>query len=458
MTELSRENKMGTMSVGRLLFTMALPMVISMLVQALYNIVDSIFVSVYDPSLLQAISLAFPAQNLMIGVASGTAVGINALLSRSLGEGNTKRVSKSAGNGLLLSAAGSLLFVFFGIFGAEPFLRFQESDAAVVAAGRDYLFYVCTFSIVLFAQITFERLLQSTGRTVYSMISQLSGAIINIILDPILIFGYFGLPEMGIKGAAIATLIGQTVAASIGAFLHFRFNREIRISSRDFRPERNVIIRILTVAIPSILMVCIGSVMTVGMNRILDGFGTDGDAATRVFGAYFKLQSFIFMPVFGLNNGLVPIVAYNYGAGKRKRLMQALLYAAAAAVALMLIGLILMQIIPGPLLSIFNADSAMLRIGKPALRTISLSFVFAGFCIVSSSSFQALGKGFYSTLLSFARQLLVLLPAAYLLSLSRNLDAVWWSFPIAEIVSMAVAAYLFLRLYRHTIRHIPDNE
>ena len=457
MTEISRENKMGVMPVGRLLFTMAAPMVISMLVQALYNIVDSIFVSMYDPLLLQAVSLAFPAQNLMIGVASGTAVGINALLSRSLGEKNNALVSKSAGNGLLLAALGSLLFVFFGIFGAEPFLRFQETNAAVVKAGRDYLFYVCTFSVVLFAQITFERLLQSTGRTVYSMISQLSGAIVNIILDPILIFGWLGLPEMGIKGAAIATLIGQTVAASIGAFLHFRYNREIRVSLRDVRPERSVILRIVSVAVPSILMVCIGSVMTVGMNRIFDGSGADGDAATRVFGAYFKLQSFIFMPVFGLNNGLIPIIAYNYGAGKRSRLLRALLYAVLSAVALMLIGLLLMQIIPGPLLGIFSADAAMLRIGRAALRTISLSFVFAGFCIVSSSSFQALGKGFYSTLLSFARQLVVLLPVAYLLSLSGDLSIIWWSFPIAEIVSMTVAALLFLRLYHRTIKKIPDH-
>ncbi len=457
MTDI-RENKMGVMPVGRLLFSMALPMIISMLVQALYNIVDSIFVSMYNPALLSAISLAFPAQNLMIGVASGTAVGINALLSRSLGEGNTARANKSAGNGLLLVAAGCLLFVFFGLFFAEPFLRFQSSDAATVAAGREYLFYVCTFSFGLFGQILFERLLQSTGRTVYSMISQMTGAIINIILDPILIFGWLGLPAMGIKGAAIATLIGQMIAASVGAFLHFRFNREIRISPRDLAPERRIVSRIVSVAIPSILMVCIGSVMTVGMNRIFDGFGAEGLTATGVFGAYFKLQSFIFMPVFGLNNGLIPIIAYNYGAGKRSRMLLALRYAVTVAVSLMLLGLLLMQVIPGPMLRLFNADETMLGIGVPALRTISLSFIFAGFCIVASSAFQALGKGFYSTILSFARQLVVLLPAAYLLSLSGKLSAVWWSFPIAELASVSVAVVLFLRLYKTTIRNIPDNQ
>ena len=452
------ENKMGVMPVGKLLFSMALPMIISMLVQALYNIVDSIFVSMYNPALMSALSVAFPAQNLMIGVASGTAVGINALLSRSLGEKNTERANRSAGNGLLLVACGCLLFVIFGLFIARPFVRFQSSDALTVKAGSEYLFYVCTFSFGLFGQILFERLLQSTGRTVYSMISQVSGALINIILDPILIFGWLGLPAMGIKGAAIATIIGQVIAASIGAFLHFRHNREIRIGRHDLALRKEIVSRIVSVAVPSILMVCIGSIMTVGMNRILDGFGKIGSTATGVFGAYYKLQSFIFMPVFGLNNGLVPIIAYNYGAGKRSRMLLALRYAVTVAVSLMLLGLLLMQIIPGPMLRLFSADDTMLEIGIPALRIISLSFVFAGFCIVSSSSFQALGKGFYSTILSFARQLVVLLPAAYLLSLSGKLTAVWWSFPIAEIASVTVAVILFLRLYKTTIKNIPDND
>ena len=454
---MTKENKMGTMPVGRLLFGMATPIVISMLVQALYNIVDSIFVSAYDPSLLGALSLAFPAQNLMIGVATGTAVGFNAILSRSLGERNHKMVGKSAGNGIFLELCGWLLFVAFGLFGARAFLSFQSSDLATVLAGEKYLLVVCAMSIGLFGQITFERLLQSTGKSVYSMITQITGAVVNIILDPIMIFGYFGCPELGITGAAIATVIGQCIAACLGAFLHFRFNREIKMRPHDLVLDRNLTGRIIAIAVPSILVVCIGSVTNMGLNRIVDGFGADGILAIAVLGAYFKLQSFVFMPVFGLNNGLVPIIAYNYGAGNRRRMLKALRLAIYAAVALMLIGLLLMQIIPGPLLLLFNADEGLLRIGIPALRTISLSFVFAGFCIVVSSTFQALGKGSYSMLLSAARQLIVLLPAAYLLSLTGKISAVWYAFPIAEIASVSVALLLFFRIYKRILSRIPDQ-
>ena len=454
---MTKENKMGTMPVGRLLFTMATPIVISMLVQAMYNIVDSIFVSAYDPSLLGALSLAFPAQNLMIGVATGTAVGFNAILSRSLGEKNAKMVGKSAGNGIFLEFCGTLLFVIFGLFGAHAFLSVQSGDLPTVLASEKYLRIVCAMSIGLFGQITFERLLQSTGKSLYSMITQITGAVINIILDPILIFGYFGLPALGIEGAAIATVIGQCIAACVGAFFHFKVNREIKLHPRDLILDRALTGRIIAIAVPSILVVCIGSLTNMGLNRIVDGFGAEGVIAIAVLGAYFKLQSFVFMPVFGLNNGLVPIIAYNYGAGNRRRMLKAFRLAIYAAVALMVIGLLLMQIIPGQLLLLFNADEALLEIGIPALRTISLSFVFAGFCIVVSSTFQALGKGSYSMLLSAARQLIVLLPAAYLLSLSGNLGAVWYSFPIAEIASVTVALILFLRIYKRILSRIPDQ-
>ncbi len=454
---MSKENKMGTMPVGKLLFSIATPIVISMLVQAMYNIVDSIFVSAYDPALLGALSLAFPAQNLMIGVATGSAVGFNAILSRCLGEKNAKMVGKSAGNGIVLELLGTLLFVLFGLFGTRAFLSFQSSDLPTVLAGEKYLFVVCSLSIGLFGQITFERLLQSTGKSLYSMITQITGAVINIILDPILIFGYFGMPELGITGAAIATVIGQLVAACLGAFFHFRFNREIRMRARDLLLDRALTGRIIAIAVPSILVVCIGSLTNMGLNRIVDGFGAEGVVAIAVLGAYFKLQSFVFMPVFGLNNGLVPIIAYNYGAGKRRRMLKALRLAIFAAVLLMTVGLLLMQIIPGQLLLLFNADTALLEIGIPALRTISLSFLFAGFCIVVSSSFQALGKGSYAMLLSAARQLIVLLPAAYLLSLSGKLSLVWFAFPIAEIASVVVAVLLFLRVYKRILSRIPDH-
>jgi putative MATE family efflux protein len=457
MIETVKENKMGTMPIGKLLFRMAAPMILSMLVQALYNVVDSIFVSHYDPNALTALSCAFPAQNLMIGVATGVGVGINALLSRSLGERNQKRANQSAANGILLAAIGYLLFLIFGLFGTEIFLSFQTDTAAVIESGRIYLFYVCCFSFGLYGQVTVERLLQSTGKSVYSMLTQLTGALTNLILDPLLIFGIGPFPELGIAGAAIATVIGQCLAAVVGYFLHFRYNREIRMAPADFRPNRDVIGKIVSVAIPSILMICIGSIMMICLNKILGGFGEIGDTAISVFGAYFKLQSFIFMPVFGLNNGSTPILAYNYGARNRSRMMKTLKCAAISAFTLMMLGLLLMQTMPRQLLLLFGATDSMMEIGIPALRTISLNFLFAGFCIVIISCFQALGRGIYATVISFARQIIVLLPAAYLLSLSGKVSAVWFAFPIAELVSVIVSLLLFIRLYRTVIRHLPEN-
>jgi len=463
---------MGVMPIGKLIFTMSLPMVASMLVQAFYNVVDSIFVSYYDQVVsgsaeavtqvaLSAVNYSFPAQNLMIGVATGTGVGVNALLSRSLGEKNFERANKVASNGVLLAMFGYLLFLIFGLFGARWFISFQTNDAAIIEAGTAYLSTCCIFSFGIFGEIIFERLMQSTGRTIYTMFTQGLGAIINIILDPIFIFGYFGLPAMGARGAALATVTGQIAAFALGVILnHFR-NPEIRLNFRRFKPDLKIIGGIYAIGVPSMIMVGIGSITNTTINKILNGFESVakgmGETAVNVFGVYFKLQSFAFMPVFGMNNGVIPIIAYNYGAQNRKRLMKAIKLSVSTIVCVMLTALLLMQVIPDKMLGLFNANDEMLKIGIPALRTISLSFIFAGVCIGLTSVFQALGKGIYATIMSFARQLVVLIPAAYLLSLSRNVDMVWWSYPIAEIMSVAVCAVLFARLYKKIIRHLPDG-
>ena len=466
LPDIVKENKMGTMPVRRLLFTMSLPMIVSMLVQALYNIVDGVFVAAYSPDAYTALNCAFPAQNLMIGVATGTGVGLNSLLSRSLGEKNFKKANQVAENGIFLALISFVVFFLFGMFGSAPFIRFQNNDPAVVEFGRQYLTICCCVSIGVFLQITFERLMQATGKTIFTLYTQGAGAIINIILDPIFIFSKgdvfrgFEMPfgfGMGIAGAAIATVIGQCVAALIAIFCHFRFNHEIKVKVREFRPRAVIIRNIYEVGIPSILMVCIGSVMTAGINRILSGFAGIGKTAVSVFGTYFKLQSFVFMPIFGMNNGLIPILAYNYGAGKRSRMMTALRTALIAALLYMLLGLLVMQVLPGPLLKIFSASDQMLEIGIPALRTMSLSFLFAGICIVLMSCMQALGRGFYAMGISVSRQLVVLLPVAYLLSLAGEIGLIWFSFPIAEAASVIAASIFFGRLYRRIIRKIPDQ-
>lgn len=430
------ENKMGVMPVGKLLLTMSLPMMISMLVQALYNIVDSMFVAQINENALTAVSLAFPLQNLMISVGTGTGVGVNALLSRSLGEKNQKLANRTANISILLSLFNFVIFALFGIFFTRQFFLAQTDIPEIVDYGTSYLFICCILSFGSFGQIMFERLLQSTGKTLYSMISQASGAIINIILDPIMIFGLLGFPEMGVAGAALATVIGQIAAMLIGLFMNIKLNKELHFCFRYMRPRWNIIKRIYAVGLPSILMVSISSIMTFVFNKILLVFTS---TAAAVFGVYFKLQSFVFMPVFGLNNGMVPIIAYNYGARKIDRIKRTMKLSIISACVLMLVGLAVMQLIPDKLLLIFNASDAMLTIGKPALRIISLSFIFAGFGIVASSVFQALGNSIYSLLVSVTRQLVVLLPAAYLLSLSHQLDLVWLSFPIAEIASVLLS-------------------
>lgn len=451
--ENTQENKMGAMPVNRLLISMSLPMMISMLVQALYNIIDSIFVSRINENALTAVSLAFPLQSLMIAFGVGTGVGINALLSRALGEKDSEKVNKAAVNGIFLDGVNFVIFLLIGLFATTPFYLSQTGDAEIFSYGKQYLSIVCCCSLGMFTQFVFERLLQSTGKTFYTMLTQGMGALINIILDPVFIFGYFGLPAMGVAGAAIATVIGQTVAGIAAVVINLKKNTEIKLQFRGFRPDMAIIGEIYKVGVPSIIMQSIGSLMTYGMNQILLAFTS---TAATVFGVYFKLQSFVFMPIFGLNNGMVPIVAYNFGAGNKERLTRTVKLSMVYAVCLMAAGFLVFQIFPAQLFAMFDASQTMLAIGVPALRIISLSFVLAGFGIVSGSVFQALGNGVYSLIVSVARQLLVLLPVAFLLSLTGNLNAVWWAFPIAELVSFGVSVFFLIRIYRGVIRHIGE--
>ena len=454
LTSGNPENKMGVMPMNKLVLNMSLPLMASMIVQALYNIVDSIFVAKVDNNALTALSYAFPLQTLMISVAGGTGVGISAILSRALGAKDGKRVNAAATNGVFVELLSFLAFVLVGIFAVRPFYEIQTSNTAVVEYGVDYLSIVCILSLGLFMQFTFERILQATGKTFQTMITQGVGAVINIILDPILIFGYCGMPKMGVKGAALATVIGQIVAAVLAIILNLKVNKEVGFSFKGFRPNGRLIGDIYKIGVPSIVMQSIGSVMVYGMNQILNSME---ETAVTVFGVYYKLQSFVFMPVFGLNNGIVPIIAYNYGAGKRRRLVKAVKIATAYAVSIMILGFILFQTIPVPLLRLFSATDRMLELGVPALRIIGVHFLLAGFCIALGSVFQALGQAVYSLIVSVLRQLVVLLPAAYLLSLSGDANMVWWSFPIAELMSLVVTTVCFIRVYRRIIRNVPDN-
>lgn len=445
------ENKMGVMPVNKLLLTMSVPMMLSMLVQALYNIVDSIFVSRISENALTAVSLAFPIQQLMIALASGTCVGVNALLSRSLGEKNYKKVNKTAINALFLMLLNYLVFLAVGIFVAEPFYLAQTTDPEIIDFGVQYLQVVCMFSFGIFFQVAFERLLQSTGKTIYSMITQMLGAIINIILDPILIFGLLGAPRMGVAGAAIATVIGQIIAAFTAMIINYKKNHEVNLNFKGFKPSLTIIKQIYSVGIPSIIMQSIGSVMVFCMNQILIVFST---TATAVFGVYFKLQSFVFMPILGLNNGMVPIVAYNYGARKKDRLLKIVKLSMLYAVGIMCIGIVVFQLIPDKLFLLFDASDHMLSMGIPALRIISIHFPIAGICIISSSMFQALGNAVYSMINSICRQILVLIPAAWLLAQLGNVDYVWWAFPIAEVVSLIINIFFMIRINKKVISKI----
>jgi len=440
---------MGTMPENKLLISMAVPMMLSMLVQALYNVVDSIFVAKISEDALTAVSLAFPVQNLLIALGTGTGVGINALLSKSLGEKNQTLANKVAHNGILLMLFSAVACALFGLFGSRWFFTTQTDDLVLIEYGTQYLTIVMTCSFGIFGQFITERLLQATGRTTLSMYTQLLGAVTNLILDPILIFGWFGLPAMGITGAAVATVIGQIISACFGLWLNIKKNPEIQLNVKELVPDGAVIKKIYSVGIPSIIMGSIGSVMTYGMNRILLSFSS---TATAVFGVYFKLQSFIFMPVFGLNNGMVPIIAYNYGAKKKDRMLRTMKLAITYAVSIMFVGFLVMQIFPAQLFSLFEASADMLAIGVPALRIISISFLFAGFCIIAGSTFQALGNGMLSMIVSIARQLVVLLPVAYLLSLTGNLNLIWLSFPIAELMSVALSGLFLYKIYKKVIK------
>jgi putative MATE family efflux protein len=449
------ENKMGVMPVKQLIVSMSLPMMASMLVQALYNVVDSIFVAQIDESALTAVTLAFPLQNFMIALGSGTGVGMNALLSRSLGEKNFDRADRAANTTLMLTLINYIIFLFIGIFVAKPFLMSQTDDAKILEYGMSYVSIICCCSIGLFCQMTFERMLQSTGRTLYSMYSQMSGAIINIVMDPILIFGMFGLPRLGVAGAALATVFGQVVGSLIGLYCNKSLNPDIHLrTSLIFKPRADIVKEIYYVGVPSILMMSIGSLMTYAMNIILITFST---TATAVFGVYFKLQSFFFMPVFGLNNGLIPVLAYNFGAKKKKRIREALRFSMALAATIMIIGTITFQLIPDRLLGLFNASLEMINIGKPALRIISLSFPIAGICIAMGSVFQAFSESIYSLVVSVGRQLVVLIPAAWLLAQTGNVNMVWWAFPIAEIASLILSGFFFKRVYGKKVHTLPEN-
>ncbi len=446
-----QENKMGVMPIPKLLITMSLPMIISMLVQALYNIVDSIFVAQLNEAALTAVSLAFPVQNLMIAVAAGTGVGINALLSKSLGERKFDTANQIARNGIFLGFLSFLVFAILGALGSRLFFEAQTDDVQIIEYGTQYMSVITVASIGIFLQVTFERLMQSTGKTIFNMVIQGTGAIINIILDPILIFGWFGLPAMGVTGAAVATVAGQIIAAILGMILNYKFNKEIDLNMKGFRPCRETIGNIYKIGVPSILMQSIGSLTTFCMNNILLMFTS---TAATVFGVYFKLQSFIFMPVFGLTNGMIPIVAYNYGARDKKRIQQTIKLSAMIAVGIMLVGLVVFQTIPDKLLLLFDASEHMLKIGVPALRTISLSFVFAGYCIVTSCVFQALGNGVYSLILSLARQIIIILPVAFAFAKWFGLDLVWYAYPIAEVASVIICSVMLRRIFRIKLKHL----
>ena len=452
---LLEENKMGTMPVGKLVISMSLPIMISMMVQALYNIVDTIFVSRVSEAALTALSMQFPIFSLMIAFGVGTSVGMAALLSRSLGEKNFDRVNKTSTNGMFLAVCNFILFFIVGVLLVKPFYRIQTSDMEIVNAGISYSTILCSLSFCMFFQITFERLLQATGKTVYSMITQLVGALVNIALDPILIFGYFGLPKMGVAGAAVATVIGQFTGAVVGLVLNLKKNKEINLSLRGFRIEKSVVGDIYKVGVPTIIMQAIGSLMTLGMNFILITFSS---TAVAVFGVYFRLQSFAFLPCFGLCNGLVPIISYNYGAQNKKRMIKSAKVGVMMAFTIMIVCTLIFEIFPKQLLSMFNAEGEMLTLGRSALKIIAIHFPIAAFGIVFGGVFQALGKAVYSMIMSICRQLLVLIPSAYVLAkIFGKVEAVWWSFPIAEIVSLIIAVSFMISTYRKIISKVGEK-
>ena len=449
------ENKMATMPVGKLLFNMATPMILSMLVQALYNVVDSYYISKFSENAVTALGLAFPVQNVQIGFAVGIGVGVNSMLSKSLGEGNQERANKVAGNGIFLALIATALIMLFGIFGTRTYYSIQTDNAEILKNGIDYTTICCVCTLGIFFEVLFERMLQATGRTLHTMITQGVGAVINIILDPLFISGSqtLGIPAMGAAGAAIATVIGQWVAAILALFFNLRCNPDVDLALKYLKPDKQIIKPVLTVGVPSIIMNSISSVMNFSINQILMGFGdVVGTTATGVFSIYYKLQSFFFMPLFGLNNATISVVAFNYGARRPDRITKTLRFAVGAALVFMIAGLLVFELLPGALLGIFELSNSFVAMGTRALQIIALHFPIAAVCIALGASFQAMGNGIYSTITSLCRQMIALLPAAYLLSLSGNVDMVWWAFPIAELVSLMATLFFFLRIYRQKIK------
>ncbi|MBQ2467424.1 MAG: MATE family efflux transporter [Lachnospiraceae bacterium] len=442
MSEQVVENKMGTMPIGKLLVNMSTPMMISMLVQALYNIVDSIFVAMIEEDALTAVSLAFPIQNLMIAFAMGTAVGMNALVSRHLGEKNFDRANRVAVNGIWLALFTAIVFCVGISLTTDRFFHLLTQDAQIITYGTTYLHIIGWLCFGVFFQVVFEKLLQATGKTFYSMITQIVGAVINVILDPMLIFGIGPFPKMGVAGAAIATIFGQTVGTILAIYFNIHFNKELHLDMRKYRLSGEIVGHIYSIGAPSIVMVAIGSIMNFGLNKIL--LWVSGSTAAAVFGVYFKLQSFIFMPIFGLNNGMIPIVAYNYGAAKPDRIKRTIFLAGRAAVMIMAVVTVLFWVFPEFFLGLFSASENMMAMGVVALRIISVHFMIAGISIICSSALQALGHGFFSMITSIVRQLVVLLPAAFILAYLGGINAVWWAFPIAEVFSL-ILAFSFLR-------------
>ncbi len=451
-----KENKMGTMPIKRLLINMSLPMMISMLVQSLYNIIDSIFVAQISEKALTGVSLAFPVQTLMISLGVGSGVGINALISRRLGQNRYEDANQTADNGIFINVIHFLVFLVFGLFFVNTFFFAQTTDSEIIAHGSDYLEVITMFSLGKYMQITFERLLQSTGLTFYSMISQASGAIINIILNPIFIFGFLGVPAMGTRGAAIATVIGQSLAAILGLYFNLRYNKELRLSLQKFRPSLTIIKDIYSIGIPSTVMMAIGSFVNLAMNNILIAFSS---TATAVFGVYFRLQSVVFMPVFGMNNSMVPIIGFNFGAKQPERIKGVIKLGVRYAITVMAVGLIVFQLFPEQLLGLFNASPEMYEIGVPALRIISLHYIAAGVSVVLGSVFQAFGFGKYSLFVSMTRQVIVLLPVAYLLSLTGNVNNIWWAYVISEGFSLVLSLFFMDRINKNQIEALyEENE
>ncbi len=449
-----QENKMGVMPVGKLLINMAVPMIMSMLVQALYNVIDSVYISRYSQDAVTALGLAFPVQNVQIGIAVGIGVGVNSMLSKSLGEGDREKANLVAGNGIFLALVATAIFILFGAFGTKFYYSVQTDNPVILANGTAYTSICCIFTLGIYFEILFERMLQATGRTMHTMITQSAGAVINIVLDPVFIFGVpaLNIPAMGAAGAAIATVAGQWGAAALALLFNLKFNPDVKLRFRNILPKKEIVKPVLSVGVPSMIMNSVSSVMNFSMNQILLGFPVVGNTATGVFSIYYKLQSFFFMPLFGLNNATISIVAYNYGARNPKRIKQTLKLAVFGALFFMVAGLLAFELIPDVLLSIFALDGDFMTIGKAALRTIALHFPLAAIGIALGAAFPALGNGFYSTITSLCRQMLALLPAAYLLSLSGNVNAVWWSFPIAEVISLAVTLFLFARIYRKKVK------